>query len=123
MKKVLVVDDDKDINSLLKMILEKSELTVTSAFNGKEAISLLQKEAYDAVFLDLLMPEMGGKEALEEIHKDPKIAKAIFIILTAKELSQEEQSALKSKGATGFCRKARHLMSDLEKTIKLIQEQ
>ncbi|EQC43551.1 sigma-54 dependent transcriptional regulator [Bacteriovorax sp. Seq25_V] len=81
MHKVLVVDDDKVLQSSVKEALEFHHFAVDVADNGKEALSAVYKEKYDLVVMDVNMPEMDGIEALTEIKKyDPSI---IVIILTA----------------------------------------
>lgn len=81
MHKVLVVDDDKVLQSSVKEALEFHHFAVDVADNGKEALSAVYKEKYDLVVMDVNMPEMDGIQALTEIKKyDPSI---IVIILTA----------------------------------------
>ena len=81
MHKVLVVDDDKVLQSSVREALEFHHFAVDVADNGKEALSAVYKEKYDLVVMDVNMPEMDGIEALTEIKKyDPSI---IVIILTA----------------------------------------
>ena len=81
MHKVLVVDDDKVLQTSVKEALEFHHFAVDVADNGKEALSAVYKEKYDLVVMDVNMPEMDGIQALAEIKKyDPSI---IVIILTA----------------------------------------
>lgn len=81
MHKVLVVDDDKVLQSSVKEALEFHHFAVDVADNGKEALSSVYKTKYDLVVMDVNMPEMDGIEALTEIKKhDPSV---IVIILTA----------------------------------------
>jgi DNA-binding NtrC family response regulator len=71
---VLLVDDEEFVRDLGKMILERSGYTVLTAANGKEALDVYNKERgrISLVILDLIMPEMGGRQCLEEILKiDP----------------------------------------------------
>jgi two-component system response regulator HydG len=81
MHRVLVVDDDKVLQTSVKDALEFHHFAVDVADNGKEALSAVYREKYDLVVMDVNMPEMDGIEALTEIKKyDPSI---IVIILTA----------------------------------------
>lgn len=81
MHKVLVVDDDKVLQSSVRDALEFHHFAVDVADNGKEALSAVYKTKYDLVVMDVNMPEMDGIEALTEIKKhDPSV---IVIILTA----------------------------------------
>ena len=72
---ILLVDDEELVRDLGKRILERSGYTVLTAANGKEALDLYNREMgkISLVILDLIMPEMGGKQCLEELLKiDPK---------------------------------------------------
>lgn len=81
MHRVLVVDDDKVLQSSVKEALLFHSFQVDVADNGKEALSAVYKEKYDLVVMDVNMPEMDGISALTEIKKvDPAV---IVIILTA----------------------------------------
>ncbi len=73
---ILLVDDEEMIRELGKRILERSGYTVLTASNGKEALNQYGKQSgrISLVILDLIMPEMGGKQCLEELLKtDPKV--------------------------------------------------
>lgn len=77
---ILLVDDEELLRSLGKRILERSGYTVFTAPNGEEALSLYNKEKdkISLVILDLIMPEMGGKQCLEEMLKINRQVKAII---------------------------------------------
>ena len=73
---ILLVEDEDMVSDLTRRILERSGYTVLTAANGKEALNLYEKERdkVSLVILDLIMPEMGGKECLEELHRiDPSL--------------------------------------------------
>jgi DNA-binding NtrC family response regulator len=81
MHRVLVVDDDKVLQTSVKEALLYHNFQVDVANNGKEALLAVYKEKYDLVVMDVNMPEMDGISALTEIKKvDPSV---IVIILTA----------------------------------------
>ena len=63
-KKVLIVDDDKPIRSLLRTGLKKHGILIDEAPGGQEAIDLLGVNAYDLVLLDLMMPKVNGFDVL-----------------------------------------------------------
>lgn len=68
--KILLVEDDLDIQDNLKAFLEMENFDVTSVTNGKQAIELLQKEGKPSlILLDLMMPIMNGYEMLAEMKK------------------------------------------------------
>jgi two-component system, OmpR family, response regulator len=68
LKKVLVVDDTKNIRNLLSTCLELNGYTVSVAKNGAEAYSLIGSEAFDLAFIDIKMPEINGTEVLRKIR-------------------------------------------------------
>lgn len=69
MKKALVVDDTKNIRTLLTTCLEINDYEVTTAKNGQEAIDLLNTEKFDLAFLDIKMPEISGTWVLKKMRE------------------------------------------------------
>ncbi len=77
---ILVVDDEPMIRDLAKRILDRSGYSVLTAGSGKEGIEIYAQHKSDIalVILDLIMPEMGGKQCLEELLKiDPQVKAVI----------------------------------------------
>jgi len=62
MKKILIVEDDSDFQDIYQLYLQGESFQVLTAFNGKEAMSVLEKETPDLIILDLIMPLMDGEE-------------------------------------------------------------
>jgi DNA-binding NtrC family response regulator len=78
-EKVLIVDDDKAFLSILSERMRNRGMDVTAAFSPVEALRIVEAEAFDAIILDLMMPEMGGIETFRSIkEKDPAI-QVIFL--------------------------------------------
>jgi two-component system alkaline phosphatase synthesis response regulator PhoP len=89
-KKILVVDDEKDIVDILKYNLEKEhEFEVLTAYNGKEALELVENHP-DLILLDIMMPELNGFEVCKQLKQNPANAKIPVIFLTAKENEIDE---------------------------------
>lgn len=89
-KKILVVDDEKDIVDILKYNLEKEhEFEVFTAYNGKEALELVENNP-DLILLDIMMPELNGFEVCKQLKQNPSSAKIPVIFLTAKENEIDE---------------------------------
>ncbi|MCU7928877.1 MAG: response regulator [Candidatus Thiodiazotropha sp. (ex Dulcina madagascariensis)] len=91
---VLVVDDDSRNLFVLTASLEQSGAKVISALNGRKALELLKQERVDLIFMDIMMPEMNGYEAIEAIRADPALKALPIIALTAKALKEDRQKCL-----------------------------
>lgn len=81
MAKILIVEDDKDLNRAYQLILTKDGHDVESAFNGDEALDKLKNFNPDLILLDLLMPVRSGIEFLKEYdlaHKHPNVSVIVF---------------------------------------------
>lgn len=94
-KKILVVDDEQDILKSVKMLLDNDGYNVTAVDNGKKALQLLQKEKFDLVLIDILMPNMSGRKVAVNIRKDPKLKNQKIAFLTVVQLSEPGQETIK----------------------------
>jgi len=85
-KTVLIVDDDKIIQQLLKKISQKLSMQSFSAINGKIAVDMYQKNHFDVILMDIQMPEMDGFEAtkqIREIEKNLSMSRTPIITMSA----------------------------------------
>jgi len=82
--KVLLVDDELDILEFLSYNLEKEGYKVYTAKNGVEAIKVAEKQIPHLIILDVMMPEMDGIAACEELRKIPSLSSTIIAFLTAR---------------------------------------
>lgn len=80
--KILLAEDEEQLNHVIKTALEANKYQVDSVFNGQEAVEAVQKNAYDAMILDIMMPIKDGIEALKEIRQSGN--KTYVMMLTAK---------------------------------------
>jgi CheY-like chemotaxis protein len=87
-QKILIVDDEKDIRDSVKLLVEGMGYETGTAHNGKAALEALKQGKYDLVLLDVLMPEMSGRETLEEIRADPKLKRQKVAFMTVVHLSE-----------------------------------
>jgi CheY-like chemotaxis protein len=83
-KRILVVDDDENVLSLERTILEQKGFHVTTAASGAEALKLLSDQVFDLVLLDVMMPEIDGFTVCRRIKEDPRTKAIPVIFLTAK---------------------------------------
>ena len=82
--RILLVDDEEDILEFVSYNLQREGFRVFSARNGLEAIEMAGKVKPDLVILDVMMPEMDGIAACEEIRKLPSCKNVIIAFLTAR---------------------------------------
>ena len=92
MARILIVEDDSDLNNAYKIILENEGYDVVSVFNGQEALDALKTFNPDLILLDLLMPVMGGLQFLQEYELD-KHKQVKVLIFTNMENSPEVNEA------------------------------
>ncbi len=78
--RILIVEDDADINRLLYKILKKNNYAPEQAFSGTEARLMLRSSAYDLILLDLMLPGMTGEEVLDYIRNDRKLSVPVMIL-------------------------------------------
>ena len=82
MKKILIIEDDKNIQRLLTLELRHKNYSVDSAYDGEQGIEMFSKNTYNLVLLDLMLPKKSGKEVCQELRK---LADTPIIIITAKD--------------------------------------
>lgn len=87
MPKILIVDDEPHIRLLLEQSLEDFEergVEILTAGNGREALEIIQQEAPDIVFLDVMMPEMNGYDVCRTVKNELQLKGIYIVMLTAK---------------------------------------
>lgn len=82
--KILLVDDEIDILEFISYNLQKDGYEVYTAQNGIEAIKVAEKKTPDLIILDVMMPEMDGIAACEELRKIPSLQNTVIAFLTAR---------------------------------------
>ncbi|WP_298118585.1 response regulator transcription factor [Flavobacterium sp.] len=82
--KILLVDDEQDILEIVGYNLSQEGYKIVTAANGKEAIAMAKKERPQLIIMDVMMPEMDGMEACENIRKIPELSNVIITFLTAR---------------------------------------
>ncbi len=104
-KHVLVADDEAHIGRIIKIKMEQGPFRVTLAFDGQEAVDVLEGENdLDLVVLDLMMPRLSGLDVLDRIRSSDKWKDLPCIILTAAGQEEYERDA-RNGGATDFITK------------------
>ncbi len=88
-EKILVVEDDSNIEQLVTFKLKNSGFQVHNAHNGIEALEFLEKNSVDLIVTDIMMPIMGGKELVMELKKNPATKTIPVVMLTSLTLEKE----------------------------------
>jgi DNA-binding response OmpR family regulator len=116
---ILVVDDEYNIRSMMKEIMEMSGLKVFTAGNGQDGVDLYKRNRkdIDLIIMDMVMPIMDGREAFKEIRKlNPK--QKIFIISGYSQ--REDMEDLLENGAVGFMRKPFQVREIVDKVNEIL---
>ena len=114
-EKILLVDDEADFLEALSERMRTRGMDVTTSTSAKEALDAVEQGAYDAVVLDLMMPEVDGLEALRILkEKDPKLQ---VILLTGHATVEKGVEAMK-RGALDLLEKP----TDIETLTQKIKE-
>ena len=83
-EKILIIEDEKDINELIQYNLEKEGYRVTAAYDGQGGLDAIKKEVPQLVILDLMLPEIDGLEVCRLIKQGDRTRHVPIIMLTAK---------------------------------------
>jgi len=83
-KKILIIEDEKDIRELLEHYLKKEGYEVQSSKDGQNGLEKASKEKFDLVLLDLMLPQVDGLEICRRLRSQPSTAALPIIMLTAK---------------------------------------
>ena len=86
--RILVVDDEATIRTLVKMVFERAGYDVTTARDGREAIALLATSDYDLVLLDVIMPHISGLGVVDELRRNNTAVLAHTYLLTCADSDQ-----------------------------------
>ena len=84
MKRVLIIEDDKDIIELVRYNLANEGFEVGSANDGSSGLAQLRKSPPDLLLLDLMLPKMPGLEICKEVRRDPALSRLPILMLTAR---------------------------------------
>lgn len=90
-EEILVVEDDIDINNLIKKTLEKSGYSVTQAFSGSEALLRVDINEFDIILLDLMLPGLCGEELIKNIRTKKELP---IIVISAKSSLEDKVNVL-----------------------------
>lgn len=80
LKRVLVVDDDDDLRELLSMVVVRAGFDAETAWDGKQAVEMIEARPPDLVILDLMLPRYGGFEILRRLQQGPLSTLPIVVV-------------------------------------------
>jgi len=104
-KKILVVDDDKNLSRSLKYQLDKRGYSTSVAHSGKVALEKVSGQPPDLILLDIMMPEMDGYEVMKALKRQPEAAQIPILVMTGVDIDGSRVKAL-SVGATDYFTKS-----------------
>ena len=84
-KKIMIVDDDEDLHTLYGLYLQGESFQIVRAYNGREALDMVEKEKPDLIVLDMIMPVMDGEEFFIKLRTEKKITDLPVIIASVNE--------------------------------------
>ncbi|MFT3704715.1 MAG: response regulator [Agriterribacter sp.] len=115
-KKVLLADDDvRNIFSMTKA-LEKYQMEIIPAMDGKEALQLIQQAPVDVVLMDMMMPEMDGYESIRAIRQDARFKNTPILAVTAKAMTGDREKCI-AAGASDYISKP----VDMDQLVSLLR--
>lgn len=99
--RILVVDDDVELQRVFKRIAEGAGYQVVQAFDGGPAVALATTESFDLVLLDINMPTMDGRDVLKRLKENPHSARVPVLVYSARDSQYDRHLALEL-GAEDF---------------------
>jgi len=100
-RKLLIVDDEDGVRSLVRMTLDNGSLEILEARDGHEALELARAERPDLVLLDVMLPDMSGLDICRQLKTDRSTVAITVIMLTARAQSADLSDA-EDAGADGY---------------------
>jgi DNA-binding response OmpR family regulator len=121
-KKILVVDDDREMVELIELFLGNAGFLTLSAFSGEEALEKTFKEKPDLILLDIMMPKIDGWEVLRRIKNDPEARNTPVAFITARTQNIDKMIGLSVMKAAGYITKPFSKQELLTEVRRIIDE-
>jgi DNA-binding response OmpR family regulator len=118
-KKIMIIEDDRFLSSLMKARLEKEGFAVLQAFDGEEAMQMLKAEMPSLIILDLIMPKVTGFEVLQMVSITPQLDKVPVVIVSNLAQDSDIEKA-RQLGAKEYFVKVKVSIDDLIGKIKTL---
>ena len=102
------MDDDPHVAEMLRQTLPEFEFELVSAEDGEAGLRAIEAQRPDVILLDLMMPKLDGFGVIEQLRADPELRNIPIIVISAKDLTEDESKTLKESVA--FVMKKQGLM-------------
>lgn len=104
MKKILIVDDEIDVVEVVTVLLEHEGYEILKAYDGQEALDVIENVTPDLIILDIMIPKIDGVEVCKRMRKQEKLNEIPIVMFSAK-LSAIDKKESFDAGADGFISK------------------
>lgn len=104
-KKILIIDDNESMTKLLTRLFETRKLDCTVSDDGISGLQQIYKQNFDAILLDLAMPDFSGWDVIKSLEKKGKIKEERIFVFTASAISPLEMEELLKRGIQGCIKK------------------
>lgn len=117
-KTILIVDDDPDIITSIKAVLEDSGATLESATDGNTAVSLAEKLKPDLVILDIMLPRKSGFLVLERLRGGPNKGELPYVVMITGNQGQRHRQYAEALGVNAYL----HKPFAMERLVEVVEE-
>jgi DNA-binding response OmpR family regulator len=107
--KILIIDDNENITKMFKKFFELKGWDCIVSNNGRNGLTLMEEQKFDAVVLDLSMPDFTGYDVIDELEKKDLVKKQKLVVLTATAITNAKIKELMEKGVSACLKKPANL--------------
>ncbi|WP_249111160.1 response regulator [Nitrosopumilus sp. K4] len=118
--KILIIDDNEQITKMLTTFLSTQNFACIITNDAKEGLKMIEEDRYDAVLLDLALPDFNGYDVIDALEKNDMLRKNKIIVFTASNISEDELDKLVKRGVTSYILKPVDIDELLSKIQKVI---
>ena len=120
-KKILIVEDNRDLREILQLHVENLGYDTILAVNGKEAVDLATSQVPDLIIMDMMMPVMDGHQATRMIREHPNTCSTPILAMTAMVTMRDKEHCIQS-GCNDFLAKPYTAMQLISSIAKLLDQ-
>ncbi|QUC65669.1 response regulator transcription factor [Nitrosopumilus sp. K4] len=116
----MIIDDNEQITKMLTTFLSTQNFACIITNDAKEGLKMIEEDRYDAVLLDLALPDFNGYDVIDALEKNDMLRKNKIIVFTASNISEDELDKLVKRGVTSYILKPVDIDELLSKIQKVI---